>query len=181
MYLSSCSQTGSAPLPFRLQNRQLDAAQRHHVHVVFNACLGATTRKGILTSNPMARVEQIPAPGETNHGLALDADELRKVVEGFRGTALFEIVAVAGLTGARRNEILALRWTDFDTSERSLRIERALEETKEAGLTFVPPKTKRGLRTFVIDDECSHCSRRNEKSTCGWPRECLTALMSTCR
>ena len=84
--------------------------------------------------------------------MALDADSLRMVVEGFRGSALFPIVATAALTGARRNEILALRWTDFDPSNKSLRIERAVEETKE-GLTFKAPKTKRGTRTIAIDDE----------------------------
>ena len=92
----------------------------------------------------MARVEQIPSPGESDHGVALDAEGLRKLVDGFRGSVLFPIVAIAALTGARRNEILALRWGDFDPANKTLRIERALEETKEAGLSFKPPKTKRG-------------------------------------
>jgi integrase len=101
----------------------------------------------------MARVEQVPSPGESDHGLALDADGLRKLIDGFRASVLFSIVATAALTGARRNEILALRWTDFDATNKTLRIERALEETKEAGLTFKPPKTKRGTRTITIDDD----------------------------
>jgi integrase len=62
--------------------------------------------------------------------------ELRKLLNGFLGTTLFGIVATAALTGARRGEILALRRTDFDPKERTLRIERALE--KAAGkLTFI--------------------------------------------
>jgi integrase len=124
----------------------------HHVHVVLGACLGTATRKGLLASNPMLRVEQVPSPGESDHGIALDADELRKLIEGFRSSVLFPIVATAALTGARRNEILALRWTDFDAQNRTLRIERALDETK-AGLSFKPPKTKRGVRTITIDAE----------------------------
>src|SRR5262249_27561 len=111
------------------------------------------TRKGLLLANPMLRVEQVPSPGESSHGMALDADGLRNVVEGFRGSALFPIVATAALTGARRNEILALRWSDFDPGNKSLRIERAVEERKTGGLTFKAPKTKRGTRTIAIDDE----------------------------
>jgi len=103
-------------------------------------------------ANPMARVEQIPSPGESDHGLALDADGLRKLIDDFRESALFSIVATAALTGARRNEILALQWIDFDPIKKTLRIERALEETK-AGLSFKPPKTKRGTRTITIDDD----------------------------
>jgi integrase len=125
----------------------------HHAHVVFRACIGTATRKGLIAANPMSRVEQVPAPGESNHGMALDADELRQLIDGFRSSVLFPIVATAALTGARRNEILGLRWTDFDPANRTLRIERALEETKETGLTFKAPKTKRGTRTIAIDEE----------------------------
>jgi integrase len=124
----------------------------HHVHTVFNACLGTAARKGLVVASPMARVEKVPSPGESDHGVALDADELRKLVEGFRGYILYPIVAVAAFTGARRNEILALRWADFDPTNKTLRIERALDETK-GGLAFKAPKTKRGTRTITIDDD----------------------------
>jgi len=56
------------------------------------------------------------------------------------------------ITGARRNELLALRWTDLDTDKKMLKIERAWEQTKKYGLRLKPPKTKRGLRTVGIDD-----------------------------
>jgi integrase len=102
-------------------------------------------------TNPMARVEKVPSPGESDHGAVLDTDELRKLIEGFRTSALCPIVATAVFTGARRNEILALRGTDLDPTNRTLRIERALEETK-GGLTFKAPKTKRGTRTITVDD-----------------------------
>jgi len=57
----------------------------HHVHVVLGACLATATRKGLLTANPMERVEQVPSPGESDHGMALDADGLRKLIEGSAG------------------------------------------------------------------------------------------------
>ncbi len=123
-----------------------------YVHAVLNACLGTAVRKGLLAFSPMMRVEKVPATIEADHGVALDADELRKLMEGFRGSPLFPIVATAAFTGARRSEILALRWIDFDSVNRTLRIERALEKTKD-GLTFKPPKTKRGTRTIAIDGE----------------------------
>jgi integrase len=123
-----------------------------YVHAVLSACLGTAVRKGLIASNPMMRVEKVPAAEEADHGVALDADELHRLIDGFRGSPLFPIVATAALTGARRGEILALRWADLDLVTRTLRIERALEKTKE-GLTFKPPKTKRGTRSIVIDDD----------------------------
>jgi integrase len=125
----------------------------HHVHVTFNSCLSTAERKGLLIANPMRRAEQVPSPGESDHGLALDETELGTLVAGFKPSAgMFPVVALAAATGARRNELLALRWIDLDVEKKSLRIERALEVTKKFGFRYKPPKTKRGLRTVALDD-----------------------------
>jgi integrase len=124
----------------------------HHVHTVLGACLGTAVRKGLVVTNPIERADA-PSPGESDHGTALDAEQLRTLVEGFRGLTLYPIVAVAAFTGARRNEILALRWTDLDAANKTLRIERALEQIKTEAPTFKDPKTERGTRSITIDDD----------------------------
>jgi integrase len=123
-----------------------------HVHRVLNACLISAFRKGCVAANPIERVEDVPAPGESNHGQVLDEEQLAALVQGFQGSTLFPIVAVAAFTGARRNEILALRWSDLDLDTNTLRIERAIEETKQAGRTLKAPKTERGTRSIEIDE-----------------------------
>lgn len=123
----------------------------HHVHTVLGACLGTAVRKGLLSSSPVVRADA-PSPGESDHGMALDETQLGTLVKGFRGLTLFPIVAVAAFTGARRNEILALRWCDLDVASKTLRIERALEKTA-SGLAFKAPKTERGTRSITIDDD----------------------------
>jgi integrase len=143
---------------------------QHHVHVVFSASLATATRKGMLVANPMLRVEQIPSvkaiptevvsepsdiSADDEHGdigEGLTEVELAALISGFRTSTIFPIVAVAAATGARRNEILALRWTDLDSEKKTLRIERAWEPTKKFGLRLKPPKTARGLRTVDLDD-----------------------------
>lgn len=133
----------------------------HHVHVVFGACLATAYRKGIVANNPMARVERIPNPERQtfnddefdtdDNGEGLDEAELARLIAGFEGSSLYPIVVLAAATGARRNELLALRWTDLDVGNASLRIERAWEQTRKFGLRLKPPKTKRGLRTIELD------------------------------
>jgi integrase len=81
----------------------------------------------------MLELAKVPSPGEADHGTALDEDQLLALVRSFEGSALCVIVAVAA-TGARRNKILALRWEDLDEGNKTLRIERALEETDAHGL-----------------------------------------------
>jgi integrase len=125
----------------------------HHVNTVLGACLGSAVRKGLLTSSPMARVEQVPSPGESDHGIALDKDELLKLVAGFKGSVLFPIVAVAAFTGARRNEVLALQWRDLDVAKKTLRIERAIEKLKKQPATLKGPKRDDHKRTITIDDD----------------------------
>lgn len=123
----------------------------HHVHIVLGSALGAAVRARELVVNPMAHLLNVPSPGEADHGIALNEDELRKLVAGFAGSPLFLIVAAAAYTGMRRYEILALRWSDFDAAGQVLHVRRAVEQTK-AGIGFKPPKTKRGLRDVAIDD-----------------------------
>src|SRR5262245_8217385 len=60
---------------------------------------------------------------------------------------------VLAFTGCRRNEGLDLRWGDLDAAKKTLRIERALEETKVHGLRFKGPKKKDHKRTITIDDD----------------------------
>jgi integrase len=134
-----------------------------HVHVVFSAALSAAVRAGILSASPMERLLNAPKAGEADHGIALDEAQLKKLIDGFRGLALFLIVAVAAKTGMRRNEILALRWSDFDIPGKILHVRRAIEETKWH-VGFKPPKTKRGIRDIVIHDDLVEllCAERDK-------------------
>ena len=122
-------------------------------HSVLNACLGAAVRTRKLAVNPVEHIDKVPSRGESDHGMALDNDQLRKLIQGFKGHDLFNIVSTAAATGARRNEILALRWSDLDQQKKTLRIERALEQTKVHGIRFKGPKKDSHKRTITIDDD----------------------------
>jgi integrase len=132
---------------------KISARTAHHVHTVLGACLGTAARTGKIAKNPMLRLEKIPSPGEADHGRALEEEELAALVRGFKGSTLFPIVAVAAFTGARRNEILALRWSDLDAEKKTLRIERAIEQTKRYGLRIKGPKKEEHKRTILLDDD----------------------------
>jgi integrase len=131
---------------------KLSSSTVHAVHVVLGSCLNAAVRKGLLISNPVRKAEA-PAAGDNGAaGQVLDQDGLGRLLDGFRGRAVYPIVATAAFTGARRGELLALQWSDFDPLTKALTFRRSLEETKEHGLRFKEPKTERGVRTIAIDD-----------------------------
>ena len=134
-----------------LEGKGLASPTQHQIHSVLNALLNTAVRKGLLTANPIDRAEKIPSPGESNHGQVLDAEQLNALLQDFKGSALFPIVAVAINTGARRNEILALQWRDLDPVARTLRIERSVEETK-GQRRMKGPKRDKHKRTISLDD-----------------------------
>jgi integrase len=128
----------------------LSPRSRHHVHVVLKSCFKGAVDNNLIMRNPVASAER-PSVEDNEAGQVLDEEQLTKLVNGFKGSTIYEIVCVAAFTGRRRGEILAQRWSDFDAANRTLRVERALEYTRKHGLAFKVPKTKRGRRSFTID------------------------------
>jgi integrase len=121
----------------------------HHVHVVLGASLRQAVRKKKITASPMEAAD-VPEVSESDHGIALDEAELGKMVRGFKGSALYSIVAVAAYTGMRLREVMALQWIDISFEQKTLTISRAVEETKKHGRKTKDPKTERGKRTIEL-------------------------------
>ena len=165
------SKLGSRPLQ-QLETREINSLythferlsprSRHHIHVVLKGCLQAAVKSKLIATNPAADADP-PHPGDSEAGRVLDEDELTRLVNGFKGSTLYEIVCVAAFTGMRRGEILGLRWSDFNDGDRTLRIERALEYTRRHGLNLKPPKTARGARTIAIDDALVELLRKERE------------------
>jgi integrase len=135
----------------------------HHVHIVLGAALGTAKRKAKISVNPMDKLASVPSPGEADHGIALDKDELRELVDGFNASPIHAFIAVAAYTGMRRNEIAALQWNDFDATKKVLQVRRAVEQIK-GSTSFKPPKTKRGNRDIALSDELTAllCAEREK-------------------
>jgi integrase len=131
--------------------QRLSVTSVRHVHVALRACLAVAVRKGYLAKNPCDAAD-VPRPQEPDVGQALEAADLKRVLDGFKGRVLYPIVCAAAFTGARLSEVLALQWRDLDPVAKTLRIERAIEHTTTHGLFLKEPKSKRGNRTIVIED-----------------------------
>jgi integrase len=137
-----------------LQDKGLAKATIHATHVTLSSCLRAATIGAgkILAISPMADLSVKPDAGESDHGIALDREQARKLIAGFQGHPLYLLVVAALKTGARRNELLALQWSDLDATGKTLTIRRALERVDGAS-GMKAPKTARGVRTITIDAE----------------------------
>jgi integrase len=95
---------------------------------------------------------------------------------GERNRLLCALAVTALATGARRGELCALAWKDFDAEAGMLRVERSLETTKEEGLRIKSPKTKHGRRAIslpglAIEELRAHWkAQQEERLACGLGR-----------
>lgn len=127
----------------------------HHLHAVVNKLLHDAERKGLVTRN-VARLANAPslttARSKGPEMRVWSPDELTQFlasIEGNRNEALFRLLA---MTGMRRGEVVALRWSDVDLAGCRLTVNQAASVI--GGEEFVDvPKTRRSRRAIDLDPE----------------------------
>jgi integrase len=167
-----------------IEGAPLAAQTVGHVHRLLRRIFGHAVQWGVIFQNPAAVVH--PPRVQQNEIEVIREDEIKLVLNALRGRnlPLYTIATVALATGARRGELLALRWQNIDLDAGKLRIEQSLEQTK-AGLRFKPPKSKHGRRTItippaVVADLRAHWKATQEQRlTLGMGRSTSTDLVFT--
>src|SRR5713226_9664560 len=102
---------------------------------------------GVWSSNPVAQSEP-PAP-KRRSGTALTPSQQKLLIDSATGCwCLAPFLELSAATGARRGEVLALRWSDVQDG--AVSISRSLSQTR-AGLAFKETKN-RSARLVVLPD-----------------------------
>jgi integrase len=131
----------------RLDRDGLGASGIRAWHALISGALSAAVRWGEIDRNValQARPPAEPRPS----GAAPDPELARRYLAAVESAAptLGALLRLGALTGARRGELCALRWTDLDVDRRTLTIARALTSPK--GHRYVEGPTKNG-RARVI-------------------------------
>jgi integrase len=99
----------------------------YEIHLVIRGALADAVRRRLISRNVALvahapRLRSIPKVEQQ----AWSADELQAFLRTAAGHRLFPAFWVAASTGMRRNELLGLRWKDFDQSAATLSINRGL-------------------------------------------------------
>src|SRR5262249_37289494 len=118
------------------------------VHRVLHRALGQAKTWGVIRDNVTEVIKPPPAPDEEKE--ILQPDLARELLKRLDGHPLYMLALLALHTGARRNELLALRWQDVELDAGRLRIETALEQTRAYGIRVKAPKTRKGRRTISL-------------------------------
>jgi len=115
------------------------------------AVLGHALRQavawGLIPYNPVPAVR--PPKPERPELQVPTAEQMLRLVEAAAGTPWGAPLLLAAMTGARRGEILALRWGDIDLDTGQMRITRSVQRV-DGGLVFMEPKTSRSRRQITL-------------------------------
>jgi integrase len=106
--------------------------------------------EGLMSFNPATRVPLPKGAGKSNN--PWNMDELNSFLDVASEHRLFFFFRLSAFTGARRGELLALRWSDFDG--KSIMITKSRLEV--AGVAFEQLSTKggsNGQRRVILDSE----------------------------
>lgn len=128
----------------------LSAQTRRHVHRVLSTSLARAVEMQLLPRNPCDALRRRLPKVERQELNVLSIEHSARLLAAIQSRRVYWPVLVALATGARRGEILALRWRNVDLDAGIVRIERSMEQTKD-GLRLKTPKSGKS-RAVVIPD-----------------------------
>jgi integrase len=130
----------------KLTEKGNKATTVRRVHALIGAALHQAERWDLVDRNVAHRAT--PPPVHAAEVIAPSPDEVQRIIEVAEAIepALASLLLLAALTGARRGELCALRWSDVDWQARTLHVARSVYETAGGGWAEKSTKTHQGRR-----------------------------------
>jgi integrase len=135
----------------KLTARGLKPTSVRHVHTLLSAALHQAERWGLVDVNVARRAQ--PPPVHAQQVSAPEVETVRAMVAKAEESdpMLAALLLLGAATGARRGELCALRWTDFDAKSGTLTIARSVYQIADKGWAEKPTKTHQ-VRRVALDD-----------------------------
>ncbi len=137
----------------------LSAKTVRYVASVLHKSLKDAVGDGLISTNPCDKADPPPARAAISPEMTVwEASEVRRFLqwgtEGLTST-LFNVFQLGFATGARRGELLALRWHDIDLDSGNISVRRSLGTIRRDGHTeLIEGPTKAGKpRVVTVDDD----------------------------
>ncbi len=146
--------------------RPLAPGTVHRIHVVLHPALAQAVRCEWIWVNPASNAS--PPRVEPAEIRPPTAAQVARLLESVRDSdfALFVYLRLATSTGARRSQLLALRWADVDLDRGAISFTRALVEGPN-GPELRPTKTRRAYRVALDADTLAVLAERHPHAVAG--------------
>ncbi len=94
----------------------------------------------------------------------LSQEQARALLAAARDDRLEALYVLAVSAGLRQGELLGLRWRDVDMERGTLSVHRQLTRSKEDGLRFTEPKSKKSRRSIRLAGSVTEALRRHRSA-----------------
>ena len=121
-----------------------------HAHRVLSKALKDASKFDMVMKN-VATSQQPPTP-EDEEVVIVEQERIKELLAKLTGRSMYPKAITALFTGARRSELLAMRYRYLDLDQKTWEIAESLEETKRHGIRVKKPKTKAGRRHISLPD-----------------------------
>src|SRR5437764_13855191 len=133
----------------------LSPRTRRHIHRILSTALNRAVEQQLIGRNPCDVFKKRLTKVERREMATLTAEQSQVLLTAIRHTRIYWPVLIALATGARRGEILALRWRNVDLDRGAVGVVESLEQTK-TGLRAKAPKSEKAraitLPSFAVDE-----------------------------
>ncbi len=121
------------------------------IKIVFHASLQKAVEEEIIEKNP---TDKLNLPKGRERGMrTLTKEESNRLLEEAYNSGCFEFYYLELTTGLRLGEILALEWTDLDSNNQTITVDKQVQRIN--GVQKVEtPKTRQSIRTIAISKGC---------------------------
>ena len=149
-----------------LERQGLSANTRRQARSVLRRALSDAVRYDVIGRN-VAEFVKAPPKTSTKSKEVFTIEETRRLIDAARGEGTELAILIALTLGARRGEILGLKWADIDLDEGTVDIQRTLKRRNHHGLVLDEPKTASGRRKLPLTQALtasirSHRLRQNK-------------------
>jgi integrase len=146
-----------------------------YIHVITHKALVTALKWNLINRNIADNVDT-PKPNQSEMQI-WNEEEMSQFLEAAKDTEYYALFYAALFTGARRSELLALRWKDIDLILGQIYINRGLHHLNNGEYVFSQPKTARSRRTIALspsaigvlskyyDTRCMDAAMLNKKVT----------------
>ena len=122
----------------------------HHIHVTLHRALEDAVEDRLIPRNPADRAHRAPKAADRPEHNVWSESQVADFFRRVRDDRLFALWRLALMSGARRGELIGLRWSDFDLKAETVTFTR--QRSRQGGQVLEgPTKTGRGRRTVDLD------------------------------
>ncbi len=119
-----------------------------HIRNTLRNAFNRALRLNLISRSPAAHIE---VPRLPDHRIQpLSPADAERLLEAAKDSRLEAFYSLALGSGARRGELLGLKWTDLDLDTGRLTISRALQRIEGQGLRLTETKSRSANRTIIL-------------------------------